>query len=196
MGKDGYFLHVAGHGTTIYYARTNSTHWFKVGALSLNSATPQAFKTVSDNSFDFNKYVPGFLTAGNVATVYTTVNDAATQTGKTYTLKNIYKKMLVQRNNGGKWNTLKINYDGKILYYVNSDGVIRPYNTYRDADPFDSTIDSPYSPNSYSKIYMKNGNHIYNGTHWDKVVTYGNGGNSVFVTQSYICKNGHWFKTK
>lgn len=29
MGKDGYMLHVKGHGRTVYYARTNSTHWFK-----------------------------------------------------------------------------------------------------------------------------------------------------------------------
>lgn len=29
MGKDGYMLHVKGHGNVVYYARTNSTHWFK-----------------------------------------------------------------------------------------------------------------------------------------------------------------------
>ncbi|WP_249662830.1 hypothetical protein [Lentilactobacillus buchneri] len=29
MGKDGYMLHVSGHGTRTYYARTNSTSWFR-----------------------------------------------------------------------------------------------------------------------------------------------------------------------
>ncbi|ETY73573.1 hypothetical protein [Lactiplantibacillus fabifermentans] len=29
MGKDGYMLHVNGHGKTLYYARTNSSKWFK-----------------------------------------------------------------------------------------------------------------------------------------------------------------------
>jgi len=29
MGKDGYMLHVKGHGHHLYYARTNSSRWFK-----------------------------------------------------------------------------------------------------------------------------------------------------------------------
>lgn len=29
MGKDGYMLHVNGHGSKLYYARTNSSNWFK-----------------------------------------------------------------------------------------------------------------------------------------------------------------------
>ncbi|AWP46703.1 hypothetical protein [Levilactobacillus brevis] len=29
MGKDGYMLKVNGHGSKIYYARTNSSKWFK-----------------------------------------------------------------------------------------------------------------------------------------------------------------------
>ena len=29
MGKDGYFLHLPGHGSTLYYARTNSSNWFR-----------------------------------------------------------------------------------------------------------------------------------------------------------------------
>ncbi len=28
MGKDGYFLKVNGHGSKLYYARTNSSKWF------------------------------------------------------------------------------------------------------------------------------------------------------------------------
>lgn len=29
MGKDGYMLHVNGHGSKLYYARTNSSSWFR-----------------------------------------------------------------------------------------------------------------------------------------------------------------------
>ncbi|APR08282.1 hypothetical protein FAM21731_02145 [Lentilactobacillus parabuchneri] len=29
MGKDGYMLHVNGHGSKLYYARTNNSSWFK-----------------------------------------------------------------------------------------------------------------------------------------------------------------------
>lgn len=29
MGKDGYMLNVNGHGSKLYYARTNSSSWFR-----------------------------------------------------------------------------------------------------------------------------------------------------------------------
>lgn len=29
MGKDGYFVHVPGHGSKMYYARTNSSRWYR-----------------------------------------------------------------------------------------------------------------------------------------------------------------------
>ncbi|GAX01129.1 hypothetical protein C5L25_001954 [Secundilactobacillus silagei JCM 19001] len=29
MGKDGYMLHVSGHGSRTYYARTNSSSWYR-----------------------------------------------------------------------------------------------------------------------------------------------------------------------
>lgn len=29
MGKDGYMLYVNGHGTRLFYARTNSNNWFR-----------------------------------------------------------------------------------------------------------------------------------------------------------------------
>lgn len=149
--------------------------------------TAMKYRTVKSNGFYFNKYIPGFLQAGSTANVYTTPEDAAAKTGKSYHITNIFKKMSIKWNDGNHDDILKINYDGNTFYYNDTDGAFQPYNTFRDG----TGITSPYNPKSKSKIYLKHGNHIYNGTRWDKSTTYKDG---TLISNSYKLKNDHWVK--
>lgn len=168
------------HYTYVVSAKGHS--WFKFGIHNYPT-----YRTLKTNGFYFDKYIPGFLTAGNTAKVYTTPEDASSQNGTSYELTSIYKEMYIKWNNGNNDDILKINYDGNIYYYNDKDGVFQPYNSFRDGNG----ISSPYSPNSKSKIYLKHGTNIYNGTRWDQVTTYKGG---LLISKSYKFKNDHWVK--
>lgn len=175
-------------GTTSASANTTAT--IRSHATTLKVSKLKYHYAEDNDNYYYNVYTPAYLQADyKPQKLYTTAKGALNKTGKSITLKSIYKKIAVRWvKKYDKQDLLYVRVDGKTYYKLDTNA-IQSFNSWRES----KTILSPYAPSSTSKIMFEKGTKISKVTKWRKVVHHNNGTKTVM---SWHKKNGTWVKNK